>query len=442
MRNIPPVNQLLEHPSIAPYEELVGRDVLRELIGAELDRVRSSREAPEIDAILARLLVRIDARAAKSLRGVINATGTLLHTNLGRSPLAGFAFDEARTIATAYANVEYDLAEGERGSRYDHACELLCGLTGAQDALVVNNCAAAILLILDTFARGAEAIVARNQLVEIGGGFRLPEVLARSGARLVEVGTTNKVYLGDFESALSPRTALLMRTHRSNFSMEGFVEDVDPSALAALGRRVGIAVVEDLGSGALVDLREYGLPHERTIVDAVEDGVSLVACSGDKLLGGPQAGIIVGMRAHMARLRSNPLLRALRVDKVTLALLIATLRAYRTRETRHRIPFFQMLSAPVEELRRRAEFVATGMAGASVVGTHARVGGGSLPHAQIPSVAVAIASPRPDETAAKLRAAATPVIGRVDEGVVLLDLRTVLPDQDPVLRETLTRLQS
>ncbi len=427
------MNRLLEDPSVAPYELLVGRDALRELIAAELDRVRAADAVPSFETIVRRLVDRAAEHAAASLHGVINATGTLLHTNLGRAPLAAAAFDEARAVALGYSNLEYDLTAGERGSRYSHATDLLRQITGAPDALVVNNCAAGILLILDTFARDAEVVLARNQLIEIGGGFRLPDVLARSGARLVEVGTTNKVYLKDYERALSPRTALLMRSHQSNYSIEGFVDDVVPSELAAFGRRAGVAVVEDLGSGALVDLRDYGLPHERTVQDAVADGLSLVAFSGDKLLGGPQAGVIVGTRAHVARLRSNPLIRALRVDKVTLALLAATLRLYADKESRESIPFFAMLAQSQEELRSRARRIAAAAPAAHVVDTEARVGGGSLPQARIPSVGVAVASAQPDELAARLRRGTPPIVARIEQGRVLLDLRTVAPQHDDAL---------
>ena len=440
MRSIPAVNTLLEHPAIAPYEVLVGRDALKRAIDAELDRIRADSEAESLEMIAARVVGRVEANAARALRGVINATGTLLHTNLGRAPLAQVAFESAWDVARGYANLEYDLNAGARGSRYEHASALLCDLTGAQDALVVNNCAAAVLLVLDTFARGAQVVVARNQLVEIGGGFRLPEVLERSGATLVEVGATNKVYLSDFERALTRDTVLLLRSHRSNFTLEGFVADVAPADLVALGARAGVAVAEDLGSGALVDLAEYGLPHERTVAEAVSDGLSVVMFSGDKLLGGPQAGIIVGSRAHVARLRSNPLLRALRVDKVTIALLAATLRQYRTRESREELPLFRMLAATIETLRERAARYANRVDGARVVESEARVGGGSLPHAVIPSIAISIATPFAAELAARLRATATPVIARVEDGAVLLDLRTIAPNEDGRVLHALTDL--
>ncbi len=429
-RGVPAVHTILEHPAVAPYELLVGRAALRDAIGEELDRVRADRDAAPLELLVERVVQRIEAKASNELRGVINATGTLLHTNLGRAPLAESAFAHAWNVSRAYSNLEYDVAAGERGSRYDRATSILRELTGAQDAVVVNNCAAAILLILDTFARGAEVVIARNQLIEVGGGFRLPDVLERSGAKLVEAGATNKVYLADYERALTPRTALLFRSHRSNFSMDGFVADVTGVELASLGKRSGVASVEDLGTGALVDLSDYGLPHERTVQEAVADGLSLVAFSGDKLLGGPQAGIVVGERSAIARLRSNPLIRALRVDKVTLALLAQTLRLYRTPETRASIPLLRMLATPLEELRERAERIAATIGNASVVESDGFVGGGSLPHARITSIAVAIETPHAEELTQRLRAWRTPIIARIAEGRVLLDMRTVLPNQD------------
>lgn len=434
MRGIPAINRLLEHSSVAPYEFLVGRDALRTLIGAELDRVRGEAQTPPLEAIAARVVDRVEAHLAQSLMPVINATGVLLHTNLGRAPLASSALASAREIGEGYSNLEYDLIAGERGSRYSRVTSLLCELTGAEDAIVVNNCAAAVLLILDTFARGAEVVVARNQLIEIGGGFRVPDVLARSGATLVEVGATNKVYLDDFAAALSPRTALFMRSHPSNYRIEGFVHDVDGAALAALARRAGVPVVEDLGSGALTDLATYGLPHERTVQEALADGIALVAFSGDKLLGGPQAGIIVGTRAHVARLRSNPLVRALRVDKVTLALLSGTLRLHRTAESRdEHIPFYRMLATPLNELRERAERYVREIPGGTVIESRAYVGGGSLPGATIDSIAVAFETPFADTLSERLRRSKPPIVGRIDDQRLVLDLRTVAPSQDAIV---------
>ncbi len=429
-RGVPAVHTVLEHPAVAPYEHIVGRVALRAAVGAELDRVRADRDGVPLDLIVERVVERIDRTAAAELRNVINATGTLLHTNLGRAPIAESAFVHAWSVSRGYSNVEFDLVAGERGSRYDHATAILCELTGAQDAIVVNNCAAAILLILDTFARGAEVVIARNQLIEVGGGFRLPDVLARSGARLVEIGATNKVYVSDYERALTPHTALLFRSHRSNFSLEGFIADVSGADVAALGKRAGVPSVEDLGTGALVDLAEYGLPHERTLQEAIADGLSLVACSGDKLLGGPQAGIVAGERWAVARLRSNPLVRALRVDKVMLALLAQTLRLYRNTQARQSIPLLKMLSTPLDVLRERAQRIAATIANASVVGCDGFVGGGSLPHARIASIVVAVTTPHAQQLAQRLRAWRVPIVARIADGRVLLDMRTVAPDQD------------
>ncbi len=439
-RRLPAVHVLLDHPSVAPYESLVGRDALRTVIAQELDRERIAGAAGPLELIAARIVERVERLAGEALIAVVNATGTLLHTNLGRAPIAQRAFREAWDVSSGYTNLEYDLDAGERGSRYERLGALLRELTGGDDALVVNNCAAAVLLMLDTFARGAETIVARNQLVEIGGGFRLPDVLARSGSTLVEAGATNKVYLKDFERALSPRTALIMRSHRSNFSIEGFTQDVEPSELVALGKRAGVPVVEDLGSGSLVDLSEYGLPRERTVQEAVRDGVALVAFSGDKLLGGPQAGIVVGTSALVARLRSNPLLRALRVDKVTIGLLAGTLRMYRSKEAREEIPFYRMLAASTESLRERAQAYVNCFADAAVLDSEAYVGGGSLPQARVPSVAVALPSPFPDELAARLRRTRVPIIARVEAGRILFDLRTIGPHEDSLVLDALISL--
>jgi L-seryl-tRNA(Ser) seleniumtransferase len=362
---------------------------------------------------------------------VINGTGILLHTNLGRAPLAASALDAMSTIGAGYSNLEYDLAEGRRGSRYARATSLLQTVTGAQDALVVNNCAAAVLLILDTFAKNREVVVSRNQLIEIGGGFRLPDVLERSGARLVEVGATNKVYLKDYERALTPDTALLLRSHPSNYRISGFTHDVEGAELVELGKRTGIPVVEDLGSGALVDLAEYRLPHERTVQEAVAEGIDLIAFSGDKMLGGPQAGIIVGRSVLVARLRNNPLLRALRIDKITLAALAQTLRLYLSPESRKEIPFFAMLGASLDELRARAQRYVHELRAGTIVESTAYVGGGSLPESALPSIAVAFTpSAGADAAARVLRYASTPIVGRIDEGRLLLDLRTILASQD------------
>ena len=383
------------------------------------------------EAVVDAVVQRLARAAALGLTGVLNGTGVLLHTNLGRAPLAAEALDAIREASGGYSNLEFDLESGERGSRYDRLGGLLRAATGAASSLVVNNCAAAMLLILDTFARGREAIVARNALIEIGGGFRLPDVLKRSGATLVEVGATNKVYAADFARALSPNTGLILRAHPSNFRISGFVADVAPGELAALGRSVGVPVIEDLGTGAMFDLRLYGLPYERTVRDAVSDGMELVAFSGDKLLGGPQAGIIVGTVAAIARLRANPLLRALRVDKASLAALAATLRLHADAATRERIPLYRMLATPLETLRERGRALQRQFPALTVVDTEALVGGGTLPLTPIASAGVAFV-PAIGATAAlaRLRAAAPPLVARIDAAHVVIDLRTIDPADD------------
>jgi L-seryl-tRNA(Ser) seleniumtransferase len=412
---------------------------------AALDELRAAYLAGDGDAggeaVVVAATERLTRDAARNLAGVLNGTGVLLHTNLGRAPLADAALEAVRDVSRGYSNLEFDLANGERGSRYDRLGGALRAASGAEASLVVNNCAAAMLLIFDTFARGREAIVARNALIEIGGGFRLPDVLARSGATLVEVGATNKVYASDFARALSPDTGIILRAHPSNYRISGFIADVAPADLVALGRRAGVPVVEDLGTGALFDLRPYGLPHERTVNDAVADGLDLVAFSGDKLLGGPQAGIIVGTTAAIARLRANPLLRALRVDKATLAALGATLRLHADAATREQIPLYRMLATPVDALRERARALARSFPALDVIDTQAFAGGGTLPLDPIASAGVAFL-PTGGATAAlaRLRAAVPPVIARIDDARVVIDLRTIDPADDAFVAGALAAL--
>lgn len=429
MKSIPAMHRLLADERIAPYDVLLGRNVVKRAADEVLGRARAS--GAQYGAIVDELASCLEAVRREMLHVVINATGIIINTNLGRSPIAPDALNSVLAIARYYTNLEYDLQAGSRGSRYTRAASVLNGLTGAQDSLIVNNCAAAVLLVLDTFARGREVIVARTQLVEIGGGLRIPEVLERSGATLIEVGTTNRVYLEDFERALSPRTALMLRTHPSNYRIEGFTSDVQASELVELGRRAGVPVAEDLGSGALIDLAEFGIGHERTVQDAIGDGVGLVTFSGDKLLGGPQAGIIAGTARLIAALKNNPLLRALRVGKMTLAAIEATLACYRDGSFRDRLPIFGMLEATVGELQMRGKAYLDAVAGAVLVDSDAYLGGGALPAQRIPSVAVAIDSPTAERLASRLRdAMPLPVVGRIERGRLLLDLRTVAPEQD------------
>ena len=410
---------------------------MKRAIERELDALRTlalrEDRAPGYDAIRDAVARALASRENEGLVSVLNGTGIVLHTNLGRAPLAREAVEAIARVAGGYSNLEFDLAGGERGSRYARVNDLIRETTGAEDALVVNNCAAAMLLILQTLATDREVIVARNQLVEIGGGFRLPDVLKRSGARLVEVGTTNRVRIADYERAVSPQTAILLRSHASNYRIEGFVEDVAVDQLATLGRRVGVPVIEDLGSGALVDLRDFGLPHERTVPEAVNDGCALVAFSGDKLLGGPQAGIIVGTSAYIARLRTNPLLRALRVDKATLAALGATLRLYLSPQTVSHVPIYAMLGADRTQLAARAKALALRVDGAlrpRVVETETFAGGGSLPGTTIPSVALELHPRDVDSFARHARTGEPALVGRTESGRFLIDLRTIPAERD------------
>jgi L-seryl-tRNA(Ser) seleniumtransferase len=438
------MHRFLADGELAAQAALVGTAAVKTAVDGVLAQARAAiakgDDAPVFGVLLTRALARLEREAAGGLTEAVNATGVLLHTNLGRAPLAAEALAAIAQIAGGFSNLEFDLASGARDSRYARVSGLVRAVTGAADALVVNNCAAAMLLILDTFARsrpgeaGREVVVMRNEMIEIGGGFRLPEVLERSGATLVEAGTTNKVYLRDVARALGPRTALLLRSHASNYRIEGFTAEVAPAELAALGRRAEVPAVEDLGSGALLDLRAFGLPHERTVQEALRDGFELVAFSGDKLLGGPQAGIIAGGAAAIARLRANPLLRALRVDKATLAALGATLRLYLEPDGPAKIPLYAMLGATCAALRVRAAHYLAGLAAGqgTVRETTAFLGGGSAPLAPLPSIGLALRDPGGSATAlaSRLRGGTPPVVARIEDGAVIVDLRTVPPARD------------
>ncbi|HUF74679.1 MAG TPA: L-seryl-tRNA(Sec) selenium transferase [Longimicrobiales bacterium] len=397
----------------------------------------------EVPAPYARGAERLLAEGdVASLRSVINATGVVLHTNLGRAPLAASAAEAMLAAARGYTNLEFDLEAGERGSRYVHCVALLTELTGAEDALVVNNAAAALVLALNTLARGRGVVVSRGELVEIGGGFRIPEILERSGARLVEVGATNRTRLGDYEAALEEGDAsVILKVHRSNFRITGFTEEASLDELAELARGRGLALLHDLGSGLMVEPESLGLSGEPRPHDSLAAGADLVAFSGDKLLGGPQAGLVLGRKDLVARMRSNPLCRALRVDKVTLAGLEATLRLYRDPvRALEEIPTLRMLSAVPEELEARARSTASALSdggvGCEVVATEGAVGGGTFPGVTLPSHAVALTAPDPSRLAAALRAGAHPVVGRILDDRLLLDLRTVLPGQERALVES------
>jgi L-seryl-tRNA(Ser) seleniumtransferase len=451
LRNLPSVASLLSVPSGAALIERYGHDRVVDALRAALDVARQGivagiGAAPAPDAVLTEAAHRLQAEMVPSLYPVINATGVIIHTNLGRAPLSERARRAAAQVASGYCNLEYDIEAGERGSRHMHAGQLLVKLTGAEDALVVNNNAAAVLLTLTALALERQVLISRSQLVEIGGGFRIPDVMCQSGAHLVEVGTTNRTYVRDYEDAIHPiKTALILRVHHSNFCIVGFVHEPSLAELVALGTEYGVPVMDDLGSGTLLDTGQFGLAHEPTIQESIGAGAAIVTASGDKLLGGPQVGLILGKSDLIARLRSHPLTRALRVDKTTLATLQATLLTYLDGKAAQEIPVWRMIGAAPTELLRRArawqrQLRPTGVP-TTIVAAESAVGGGSLPGQTLPTHALAVRVSSPDALAARLRhpmsGTSLPVIARIDEDSVLLDPRTVLPEQDEQLVATL-----
>jgi L-seryl-tRNA(Ser) seleniumtransferase len=437
-RDLPSVNTLLESPGVRSLLEQHPRRVVLEAVRSAVDAARDRGDAQQTEQQwVASIAAVVQSLSQPSLRRVINATGVVLHTNLGRAPLAESAVHAMAHIAAGFSNLEYDIETGARGSRYSHCVGLLCQLTGAEDALVVNNCAAAMVLTLNALAQKKEVLVSRGELVEIGGSFRIPDIMARAGTKLVEVGTTNRTHDDDYRRAITPKTAAIVKVHRSNFAIEGFTSEVGVDRLAFIASEHGLPVIHDLGSGLMVSLDEYGLTGEPTAAMALKSGASLVLMSGDKLLGGPQAGIILGAADLIAKLRKNPLARAMRVDKLTLSALEATLRLYlEPARALKEIPVLAMLTAPVTEVESRAESVAAALRAvgieANVQESSASVGGGAFPTAAIRSCAIVL-SRNPQETEKKLRLGEPAVIGRIAEGTLLLDLRSVLPSEDELL---------
>lgn len=413
------------------------RPLLVEGVRQLIADARNGESLPADDAAWVEALEHYLAQRTQStLRAAINATGVVLHTNLGRAPLARAAIDAMATIGGGASTLEYDVPSAKRGSRHVHCAALLAELTGAEDAIVVNNCAAALVLALQTLAAGRETIVSRGELVEIGGSFRVPDIMAASGTTLVEVGTTNRTHVADYRNALSPRTAAIVKVNRSNFTLSGFVAEASVADLAPVAAEGDVPLLHDFGSGLMQDLSPWGLSGEPTARDAVTAGATLVLMSGDKLLGGPQAGLIVGRRATIARLRQHPLARALRVDKLTLAALEATLQLHRDRERAVReIPALAMLTAPLADVERRAQAVLAAVGdrlSARVALTEATVGGGAFPDARIASAALYIAT-QPTALEAALRNAPLPVIGTLRDRALWLDLRSLPPEQDAAL---------
>jgi len=441
-QKIPSVDRLLNSPLVGKVLLQYPRRVVLKAVHQVLEEIRhaiKSDQAFEEPLSLEAVSYRVSERAASldrpSLKPVINATGIVVHTNLGRSILAERVLEKFRPLAGGYSNLEYDLQKGERGSRYVHVEELLKEITGAEAGTVVNNNAAAVLVALDTLAKGREVVVSRGQLVEIGGSFRIPEVMKRSGAKMVEVGTTNKTHLRDYEEAIGPDTALLLKVHKSNYHLIGFTDDVDTLDLVGLARRRGIPVMEDLGSGCFVDFAHYGLIKEPTVQDVLGQGVDLVTFSGDKLLGGPQAGILLGKKPLVEAIRKNQLSRALRIDKLTLLALEETLRIYRDEPTAvQEIPTLQMILARHEQLKSKARRLRRTIGKIDspnftlnlAEGT-SKVGGGALPLLVIPTSVIALVPGRLSASAMerKLRDYDPPIIARVEKDRVLLDVRTI-----------------
>jgi L-seryl-tRNA(Ser) seleniumtransferase len=457
-RAIPSIDRVRQRPAVAALEAQYGQATVLEALRAAAERVRATLASGDMPLDAADEIERIatahlSRTMTGSLRAVINATGVILHTNLGRAPLSQAAAERVARLASGYTTLEYDLEAGARGRRDIHAEALLCRLTGAEAAVVVNNNAAATLLTLAALARGREVIVSRGELVEIGGGFRVPDVMAQSGAVLREVGTTNRTRAADYAAAIGERTAAILRVHPSNFRIEGFTERPRLEELIALGSRFRIPVIEDLGSGHLGSgLLGSGLPagdlpglrDEPRVTDSVRSGAGVVMFSGDKLLGGPQAGIIVGQRELLDPVRKHPLMRAFRVDKMTYAALEATLLAYAAGRPEE-IPVIRMITATADEIGRRASRIAEGISGAfttSVVDGSSTIGGGSAPGSTLPTrlLRLSHASLSPDALAERLRALDPPIIARIEDGFVVLDLRTVAEEQDVAVGLLLAQL--
>lgn len=433
-RALPSVSSLLELRAVRDLTDKHPRSAVLDAIRAVLQDARAAGERADGSEWAERIKSALATQSRPSLRPVINATGIILHTNLGRAPLAEAAIEAIAVAARGFSNLEYDLDSGRRGSRHGHCVGLLKRLTGAEDAMVVNNGAAALVLALNTLAQRKEVLVSRGELVEIGGSFRIPDIMARSGAKLVEVGTTNRTHPDDYRRAITAKTAAIVKIHRSNFAVSGFVTEVGVPDLAFIAAEHGIPVIHDLGSGLMLPLDRFGLTGEPTVCDAVREGTTLALMSGDKLLGGPQAGIIVGQSASIAELRSNPLSRALRVDKLTLAGLEATLRIYLDEERAIReIPALAMIATSVEALRARGHSIRE-MLGADVeiIESDATVGAGAFPIAVLPSIALAFSN-RPNQLDQKLRESELPIVGRIHGGRLLLDLRTVPEGDDDTL---------
>ena len=453
-RNIPKVDVLLENPEIVMLIENHHRDVVVDVIREEIDKLRNFiKENDDVNLIeekINNLIENIKISTEKvysyNIKKVINGTGTILHTNLGRAIISKKHADYLSEVVTSYSNLEYNLEEGKRGERYSHFEKLICKITGAEAAMAVNNNAAAVMLVLSSMAAEKEVIVSRGELVEVGGKFRIPDVMKSSNAHLVEIGTTNKTHLEDYEDAISENTGAFLKVHTSNFKILGFTESVSIEELCKLGREKDIPVIEDIGSGVLIDLSKYGLEYEPTVQDSIKAGVDVVSFSGDKLLGGPQAGIIVGKKKYIDKMKKNPLTRAFRIDKFTATILEMIFHEYLNEEDAIKnIPVLSLITKDLKEIEKNANALFNkienleNVADINVEDTFSQIGGGSLPAERIKSKSVTI-MPKNISTQsleAKLRAGKNPVVGRISEEKLILDMRTVLEDEIDILAQKL-----
>lgn len=435
-RRLPSVDRMLSSELLRPLADSAGdslTDLIRQVLAGAREAISRGSDAPAEAEIAERVLGLARLVLEPSLRPVINATGVIIHTNLGRAPLSEDAIAAMAAVSRGYSNLEYDLEAGERGTRHSHLEATLCRLTGAEAAIAVNNNASAVLLTLSALAAGREVIVSRGQAVEIGGGFRIPDVMRQSGARLVEVGTTNRTYLRDYEGAVGPETAAIMRVHTSNFRVVGFTSAPQVRDMARVANEHGVPLLDDIGSGCLLDATQFGLAPEPTVAESLRDGAALCLFSGDKLLGGPQAGIIAGRAGLVDQLRRHPLARAVRMDKASIAGLHATLLHYLRGEAPAKVPVWRMIATPVAEIGRRARRWARSIPGAKVVDGRSMVGGGSLPEESLPTKLLSLRRDDVTELARRLRTGRPAVVARIEDGALLLDPRTVQPGEDASL---------
>jgi L-seryl-tRNA(Ser) seleniumtransferase len=445
LRDLPSVEQLLQTPRLADLVTAYGRPLTLDALRLSLDETRAAvrgglTSLPSRDELTSRAEALLSEWTRPTLLPVINATGVILHTNLGRAPMSHAAIEAMQAVSLDYSNLEFDLPTGKRGSRTVHAESILQKLTGAESALVVNNNASAVLLVLSALAKGKHVVISRTQLVEIGGSFRVPDVMKQSGAKLAEIGATNKVHLRDYKEALSDGAALVLRAHRSNFKIVGFTEEPELEKIAQLAHEFHVPFVDDLGSGALLDTAKYGLVHEPTVQESLAAGADLVCFSGDKLLGGPQAGIIVGRKDLLDKIKKHPLARAVRADKLCLAALTATLLHYLKDEATRQIPIWQMISMGQKQIKVRAEAWKKALGQGEVVPSESTVGGGSLPDESMPTFVLSLSVKNPDKFLKTLRAQNPPVIARTENDKVLFDPRTIFPEQDSSLLSILYSL--